>query len=487
MLRHPAIAALYEAGRTAEGQHYFAMELVRGEPLKDYVLGRGGDGPAENREDVRWRLDLFVQICHGISYAHQRGVIHRDLKPSNLLVTPHTESSHGSSSDPASRYAVKILDFGLARITDVDESVTLQVSDAGQIKGTLAYMSPEQARGNPSEIDIRTDIYALGVILYEALTGRMPYEISRTLLPEAVRIITEQEPRRPSLMHKALGGDLETIVLRTLDKDPARRYQTVNGLIEDIGRYLTDQPILARPSSAAYQLRKLVARHKAAFAFAVTFALLVTGFTGVSTYMWQIARREGRRADQERERVAEINRGLRTQLDAVSSRQTPADADPSPSLEAPFPDFEPLGVNFAPPTPSSPASVPEPARRPARPPAAGAEPAPDVATTALPPVPVAGESIEGTEVLSALLGQVAFTDQQIFQAATSSSAAGIHILLKEYEQAEALLLSAYPVIMRASVAVEEKVALVKRLAELYAAWGRPEEAERYQRMLAGLR
>lgn len=237
-LRHPAIAAIFEAGQTRDGQHFFAMELVRGVPLIDYF--RRWDVPR------RRRLALFAQICDAINYAHQRGVIHRDLKPTNILV-----DADGNA---------KILDFGLARISDPEAGVTT-MTDVGRLMGTLPYMSPEEARGIPDAIDVRSDVYSLGVILFEILTDKLPYTVRRRALPEAVRTICEDMPRRPSSDDHSLRGDLDTICLKALEKEPARRFQSAAALSEDIQRYLTNQPILARPAGAIYRLRKFVMRH----------------------------------------------------------------------------------------------------------------------------------------------------------------------------------------------------------------------------------
>lgn len=257
-LKHTAIAAIYHGGRTDEGEHFFAMELVHGIPLTQYAREHG--------VDLAGRLRLFREICEAINYAHQRGVIHRDLKPSNILVD--TEGKP------------KILDFGLARITDPDAHLATTLHDVGRVMGTLPYMSPEEARGNPDEIDVRTDVYSLGVVLYELLTDQLPYLVRRAALPEAVRVICEEIPRRPSAIAASLPGDLDTIAMKALEKEPARRYQSAAAFAEDIQRFLSDQPILARPASVVYLLRKFLARNRLAMvgAAAVLAALLTFAF-----------------------------------------------------------------------------------------------------------------------------------------------------------------------------------------------------------------
>ncbi|HKR58176.1 MAG TPA: serine/threonine-protein kinase, partial [Pyrinomonadaceae bacterium] len=287
-LKHPGIAAIYESGSTNDEQYYFAMELVHGVPLLEYVKGQK-DTSRQTPGGIRKRLKLFLKVCDAISYAHQRGVIHRDLKPANILVTD--ESERQSLNRSLSGYVeIKVLDFGLARVIDDDGACGSSVSELGLIKGTLPYMSPEQVCGDPESIDVRTDVYGLGVILYELLTERFPYKVEWTALPQVIRVICEEMPKSPSRVWRETGGqegkktgrvdrDLETIVLKALEKDPERRYQSAAAMAEDVERYLTNRPIEARPPSAFYQFRKLVARHKTPFALLAIVFVLLLGFT----------------------------------------------------------------------------------------------------------------------------------------------------------------------------------------------------------------
>ncbi len=266
-LQHPGIAQIFEAGTFDSGvvgagpQPFFAMELVDGVPLNEYA--------ATHNLDARQRLELIARIGDAVQHAHQKGVIHRDLKPGNILVD--------ASGQP------KILDFGVARVTDADVQMTTMRTDIGQLIGTLPYMSPEQAAGDANALDTRSDVYALGVVAYELLSGRLPHDLHRRLAPEAVRIIRDEEPTRLSAINRTFRGDIETIVGKALEKDRARRYQTASDLSEDIRRYLRDEAVIARPPSRAYQFRKFAKRNKAVvIGVAAVFVALIAGVVGTS-------------------------------------------------------------------------------------------------------------------------------------------------------------------------------------------------------------
>jgi WD40 repeat protein len=280
-LQHPGIAQVYDAGthtirdeaRPLESVAipYFAMEHVpEARSLIEHATSTG--------LSRRARIELFRRVCDAMQYAHRRGVIHRDLKPGNVLVS----AAAGAVDQP------KIIDFGVARATGADSPAGNERTTIGQIVGTLRYMSPEQCGDDPGSIDTRSDVYALGVILYELLIGRAPYDLKSTSLAHVPRIIREMPATRPSQVDPALRGDLETIMLKALEKEPDARYQSAGALADDLGRFLESRPILARPPSVAYQFRTFARRRRALVAGALaTLAMLVLGAIGTA---WQAVR-----------------------------------------------------------------------------------------------------------------------------------------------------------------------------------------------------
>ncbi|MHC4211225.1 MAG: tetratricopeptide repeat protein [Planctomycetota bacterium] len=263
-LRHPNIAQIYDAGTFDEGegaQPYFAMELVKGRPLIEYCESR--------KLETRGRLDLFVKVCDAVQYAHLKGVIHRDLKPDNVLVDDFGEP--------------KVLDFGVARATGSDLQVTTLRTDIGQLIGTVPYMSPEQVTGDPTELDTRSDVYSLGVVLYELMCGRLPHDLRQKSIPEAARVIREEDPTPLSSINRVFRGDVETIVAKALEKEKDRRYQSPAELAADVRHYVADEPIVARPPSTFYQLRKFARRNKTLVGGVLgMLVLLVAGIVGTT-------------------------------------------------------------------------------------------------------------------------------------------------------------------------------------------------------------
>ena len=303
MMDHPNIARVLDGGATEAGRPYFVMELVRGIKITDYC--------DQNHLDTRQRLDLFIQVCHAIQHAHQKGVIHRDIKPSNILVTLHDGVA-----------VPKVIDFGIAKAIEGKLTDQTLFTAYEQVIGTPAYMSPEQAEMSGLDIDTRSDIYSLGVLLYELLTGRTPFDPKKLLqsgLDEMRRTLREKEPQRPSIMLTTLQGreltaiaeqrqaespklisllrgDLDWIVMKALEKDRRRRYETANGLAVDINRYLNNEPVIARPPSRLYRFQKLVRRNKIVFAAgAAVAAALIIGL-GTSTCLFLMERSARQRA-----------------------------------------------------------------------------------------------------------------------------------------------------------------------------------------------
>ena len=313
-LKHPNIAAIYESGHTEDGRDFFAMELVRGQTLDVWLAGRPS---LVTEAELRIRLRLFQTISQAVHYAHQRGVIHRDLKPSNILVAEDSEATSGVSSPSLEGLpVVKILDFGLARVTDADIQAASMLTEVGMIKGTLPYMSPEQARGDAEAIEVRTDVYALGVILYEMIVGSRPYDVGRASIVEAVRVICEERPEPMSREWsgvRRLDPDVETIAGKALEKEPDRRYSSAATMGDDVGRYLESQPILARPPSAVYQIRKMISRHRLPFAFAALLLVLVVAFGLGMGVLYADSQANLRRAEAaEREAAREAETATRT-------------------------------------------------------------------------------------------------------------------------------------------------------------------------------
>jgi WD40 repeat protein len=301
LMDHPNIAKVLDAGSTESGRPYFVMELVKGIPITRYC--------DQAKLATSARIELFIKVCHAIQHAHQKGIIHRDIKPSNVMVTLHDGVP-----------VPKVIDFGIAKATQQELTEKTIYTQYSQFIGTPAYMSPEQAEMSGLDIDTRSDIYSLGVLLYELLTGSTPFD-TRELLQAGVdemrRIIRDVEPMRPSTRLTQLSvasesqianrkpkieNDLDWIVMKCLEKDRARRYETANGLAMDLGRHLTNEPVLARPPSPGYRLLKAWKRNKITYtaAAAVVFALA----TGMAVSLWQMNR--ARRAEQDQTRLREI-------------------------------------------------------------------------------------------------------------------------------------------------------------------------------------
>jgi serine/threonine protein kinase/tetratricopeptide (TPR) repeat protein len=328
MMDHPNIARVLDAGATATGRPYFVMELVRGEPITAFC----------DREQlsIRQRLELFREVCSSVQHAHQKGIIHRDLKPSNILV-----------NEIDGRPTPKIIDFGIAKATGGSGRVLTDktlFTDFRQFIGTPEYMSPEQAGRGDVDIDTRSDIYSLGVLLYELVTGGPPFDpvsLRSAAWEEMRRVVREDEPPRPSTRLHALEntreiaarrgvdparlvgmvrGDLDWIVMKCLEKDRARRYETANGLAMDLTRHLGGEPVVAAPPSRAYRLRKFVSRHRGPVAAGVAIAVvLVLGTIGTTVGMAWALREAGnaRQAEAEADEVVDFLASQIAQLDVM--------------------------------------------------------------------------------------------------------------------------------------------------------------------------
>jgi len=303
-LQHPGIAHIYESGMVVVAgrqQPFFAMELIDGVPLGDYA--------DRHSLTVRQRLELIARVCDAVQHAHQKGIIHRDLKPANILVVAGG-SQAGSFDSNATNIQIdeigvpKILDFGVARVADSDLQAATMETEIGQLVGTLAYMSPEQASGDATELDTRCDVYALGVILYQLLSGRLPHDLSKTSIANAIHIIQQTAPPRLSSIDASWRGDLDIIAGKALEKDISRRYQTPAELASDIRRFLRNEPIEARPPCTRYQIAKFAQRNKAlvggtvATVAAIFVGAIVTGYFAMSEHRQRaLAEEAGRQAD----------------------------------------------------------------------------------------------------------------------------------------------------------------------------------------------
>ena len=313
MMDHPCIAKVYDAGATGRGRPFFAMEYVEGEPITDYCDRR--------RLGIEARLELFVRVCEGVQHAHQKAVIHRDLKPSNILV-----------AEVDGKPLPKIIDFGVAKATTQRLTEMTMFTEMGQILGTPEYMSPEQASLTEDDIDTRTDVYALGVVLYKLLVGTLPFEsedLRRAGIEAVRRIICEKDAPRPSTRFSSLGdrtsdvaadrscgpkrlkselrGDLDWITMKALEKDRDRRYETANGLAADVRRHLRNEPVTAGPPTVGYRTSKFVRRHRTGVAIVTVAVLALAAFGVTSTLQADVIARERDRAEAEAAKAAAMN------------------------------------------------------------------------------------------------------------------------------------------------------------------------------------
>ncbi len=316
MMNHPCIARVFDAGASERGSPYFVMEYVAGVPISKHC--------DQNRLTARERIELFIQVCEGVQHAHQKAIIHRDLKPSNVLVT-----------ELDGKAVPKIIDFGIAKATDQALTEKTLFTDLGQIVGTPEYMSPEQADTRTQDIDTRSDVYSLGVILYQLLAGALPFDsgkLRESGLHELLRVIREVDPPSPSTRVSSLGEasaslarrrstelpalcrqlkrDLDWIVMKAIEKDRVRRYASPSELAADLVRYLRDEPVMARPPSTAYRVRKFVRRHTAGVAAASLLLLLLVAFAATMAVQARRIAQERDRANREAQAATQVSQFL---------------------------------------------------------------------------------------------------------------------------------------------------------------------------------
>ena len=331
LMDHPSIAKVFDAGTTDSGRPYFVMELVKGIPITRFC--------DERRLTLRERLELAIPVCQAVQHAHQKGIIHRDIKPSNVLIALYD-----------GKPVPKIIDVGVAKAAGPRLTDGTLYTEFGAVVGTLEYMSPEQAELNQLDIDTRSDIYTLGVLLYELLTGSTPLEpkrIKQSVFLEVLRLIREEESPRPSLrlsrtdelpsiaacrhveprkLSGLLRGELDWIVMKALEKDRNRRYETANGLAADLRRYLDDEPVQACPPSGRYRFGKFARRHKLGLTLAGTFAAaMLIGLAGLTVSIVLITREKDRKVSallqaRDSATAADLQRGLAEEQRNIAAR-----------------------------------------------------------------------------------------------------------------------------------------------------------------------
>jgi serine/threonine protein kinase len=332
LMEHPAIAKVYDAGSTSQGAPYFVMEYVAGVPITEYC--------DTHRLSIKERLALFMQVCEGVRHAHQKAVIHRDLKPSNILVM-----------GVDGRAAPKIIDFGVAKALSQKLTRDTIFTRVGSLVGTPEYMSPEQALSSGEDVDTRTDVYSLGIIFYELLTGAPPIELRRVAFDEYLRRLCEEDPPKPSTkirtgdaaaktelarrrqtepvaLARQIGGDLDSIALKALEKDRGRRYGSASDFAADIARYLRDEAVQAVPPSAVYRARKFASRHRWGVVMACAFVAVLTAAAAISI-------RQSIRANREAAVAEAVSNFLRNDVlaQASASMQASPSTKPDPDLK----------------------------------------------------------------------------------------------------------------------------------------------------------